>query len=419
VSEIRLGYFTSHTVWGGAEVYLDCLIRGAAQKCSHIIVFCPEQYPYAKGGADGVAKPDNCELVVYDRGTRSSRYDLQDRGSSVTGLIWRALAPQRIRKVLAAYQIKIAARVYREIPSYRHVFREHPVDLIHFNEICAPAIIAAKLEGIPVIVGTYHSLSDEYCHNFIQRALAKIYIRCVAQWIAVSEAVRDDWGRISSSAIRRIKVIYNGIDISSFGNGESMNGLRKELGIDGQALIVGVTARLEYEKGHIYLIEAARIVKREMPNVVYLIVGDGSLRKELEEYAHKVNLYKDFRFLGFRRDVIELTHIYDVAVLPSTSEALGYALIEAMACGKPVIGTRVGGIPEVIDDGETGYIAEPRDPESLAQLIIELISDREKAERMGKAGKGRAEQLFQESRMVKETLALYQHLLSERKIVGY
>ncbi len=408
---MRLGYFTSSRVWGGAEAYLDSMIRGAAPVHGQITVFCSGQYPYADGS---MSKPDGCRLVIYSRNADDSAGESQDCGSLTLGSMWRRLVPLWMRKAIAAYQIKVAARVYKEVPYYRRLFREHPVDIMHINEVCASAAIAAKLEGIPVIIGTYHSLKPDDDWTLVEWVLMKLSMMVFTQGIAVSEAAREDWARISKSVMSKTRVIYNGIDISSFERDRNVDGLKQELSIEDQTPIIGITARLVYAKGHRYLIEAAHIVKKKIPDAVFLIVGDGPLRKELGEYVSKLNLSENFRFLGFRSDISRLTHIYDISVLPSVREGLGNVLIEAMVCGKPVIGTNVGGIPEVIEDGETGYIIEPRDPGVLAQSIVELLRNREKAERMGRAGRKRAERMFQESRMVEETLALYERLFLGR-----
>lgn len=411
MAEIRLGYFTILKGWGGAEMYMDQLVREATQVYSNVTVFCRAQYPYTRAGADRVMPPEGCKLVNFDGNIKHSARLSKGSSLSLTAWMWQRLVPLRVREAIRIYQIR---SVYKETRYYRRLFRKHPVDLMHFNSIgsCEAAVIAAKLERIPVIIGTYHSLTYEYDQALISRIIRRLCTRCFTKAIAVSRAVKQNWLGEDAHLAEKMRVIYNGVDISAFDDKGNTDSLKRELGLKSDAPIVGVTARLGPEKGHTYLIEAACIVKKNIPNVVFILAGDGSQREQLERYVRKMNLAANFKFLGFRKDIIPITHIYDVSVLPSKYESLPYALIEAMACSKPVIGTRVGGVPEIIENAKTGYVVEPRSPVTLADAITGLLTNQEKARQMGTAGRQRVERLFQQDRMVKETLTLYDQLLS-------
>ena len=182
----------------------------------------------------------------------------------------------------------------------------------------------------------------------------------------------------------RIKVIYNGQDVSPPIGLEEKRCLRAGLGLEEDEQVVGVVGSLYPVKGHEYLLAAIPQVLRFHPHTTFLIVGRGDLRVA-EEEAKQRGLEKHVRFLGFREDVSALLSLMGIFVLPSLSEGLSIALLEAMASGKPVIATDVGGNPEVVVDDETGFLVPPRDADALAAKLLLLLADeRYKQEDLGK-----------------------------------
>jgi glycosyltransferase involved in cell wall biosynthesis len=163
------------------------------------------------------------------------------------------------------------------------------------------------------------------------------------------------------------------------------------------------------------LIDAVPKLRSEFPNIRVIIVGDGELRPELEAQAERLGIQDVVVFTGFRNDVAELLELFDVFVMPSTMEGLGTSILDALAARKPVVATRTGGIPEIIEDGRTGYLVQPKDAAALADAIARLIHEPAKAARFAEAGRRIIEERFSVSRMVEATENAYYNLLSRHR----
>jgi glycosyltransferase involved in cell wall biosynthesis len=168
---------------------------------------------------------------------------------------------------------------------------------------------------------------------------------------------------------------------------------------------------LDPEKGHLYLIQSAAGLLKEYPRLKFLIVGDGACRRELEAYAAELGIRNSLRFLGLRKDVAQLLSVMDIFVLPSLYEGLGIAVLEAMARSLPVVATRVGGVPEIIDDGKTGILVAPADSRAIAEGIRSLLEDGEKARTMGVSACEQVKKNFGINLMVEKIEKLYNTLL--------
>jgi glycosyltransferase involved in cell wall biosynthesis len=169
-------------------------------------------------------------------------------------------------------------------------------------------------------------------------------------------------------------------------------------------------SRLEPVKGPLFLVAAAKIVIPACPEVKFLVVGEGSLRNKMEEQCQEMGLTGSFIFTGWREDVEHLLGILDVLVLPSLNEAVGRIILEAAAYGVPAIATRVGGVPEIVKDQETGILVPPQDAAEIAKALIELLTDREKRERLGQAAREKVNAKFSAAEMVRSITNLYLEL---------
>jgi glycosyltransferase involved in cell wall biosynthesis len=178
--------------------------------------------------------------------------------------------------------------------------------------------------------------------------------------------------------------------------------------------IVGTVTVLTPVKGVSHLIEAARMVCKRHPRALFVIVGDGPLRPSLERMVHELGLMGRVVFWGLRRDVREVLSIMDVFVLPSISEGMGLSLMEAMAMERPVVASRVGGVPELVMEGDSGVLVPPADPVQLAEGILWCLEERRRATEMGRRARQRVQQLFSVERMVKETDGVYQCLVRRK-----
>ncbi len=206
--------------------------------------------------------------------------------------------------------------------------------------------------------------------------------------------------------------VHEGIDLGRVAAAPPA-ALHEELWLPHGSPIVGNVAALVPHKGQRHLVEAAALVVREVPDARFVIAGEGELRESLEHQIKSHNLEKHVILAGFRPDVLSLHKAFDIFVMSSVMEGLGTSLLDAMACGKPVVATNAGGMPEVVRDGETGILVPPRDDRALAQAIIRLLKDESLRQRMGAAGLSLANSRFSAERMVAETLDVYADVVRE------
>jgi len=167
-------------------------------------------------------------------------------------------------------------------------------------------------------------------------------------------------------------------------------------------------------KGHRDFIEAAALAARDIPSARFILVGDGALRGEIEGRIESLGLGQRVTLLGVREDSMRIMHLSDVVALCSYEEGFPNVLLEAMAAGRPVIATRVGGVPEIVEDGVTGLLVDPHSPDQLASAMIRLLRATEEAERMGRRGRERASKDFTIEKMVRSYEDLYLELLRSK-----
>jgi glycosyltransferase involved in cell wall biosynthesis len=232
--------------------------------------------------------------------------------------------------------------------------------------------------------------------------------------VANSEAVRQDAIGTEDLPPEKVSVIYNGLDLARYDRvaDETVRGLRQQLGL-GAGPVVIVVANLIAYKGHEYFLQAWAQVCRVFTDGVALLVGDGPVRKEREADARALGLEPRVRFLGIRRDVPALLAAADLLVHPSLQEGFCNAVIEAMAAARPVVATDVGGNREAVVDGETGLLVPAADPDRLAAATLGVLEQPDRGAAWGRAGRRRAVERFQQSRMVMEYQTLYTDLLAQ------
>ena len=257
-------------------------------------------------------------------------------------------------------------------------------------------------------VETVHNVYGWF--NGFQRVLYTLQCMLANMIIAVSDGVRlytiKSFPFIPPS---KIVVVRNGIDPDHFRRSASREDARRSLGVDPYAVVIGYVGRLEKEKGLSWLLEAAVQLNGQHRNLRFLIVGDGSAKGRLEEEAKTLGL-SNVEFAGHVPDVRPLLGTFDIFVLPSLYEGIPLGLLQAMAFECPVVATRVGGVPEVVVDGGTGYLIEPRDVQGLVDRLKTLSMDRSLRDTMGQAGRDRVVREFSARGMVEQTEQLYRRL---------
>ncbi|UCE24393.1 MAG: glycosyltransferase [Candidatus Zixiibacteriota bacterium] len=291
--------------------------------------------------------------------------------------------------------------------------RELKINVIHAHLFGAGlyASLAGVILRVPVIV-TFHNelLLPGRRERFLR--LKNFLIRHLAsRLILVADFMKDDYVSRGKYPAGRLQTIYNGIECTSNETPSDVAVLRKELGLSESDLVVGHVANFRPPKGHRYLAEAAAKVCAEIPNAKFLLVGefgDGSIKSEVEMLAGQFGIQDKLLMLGFRSDVGRLLNLIDVFVLSSISEGHPLSVVEAMAAGKPVVATNVGGLPEIVDQGETGYLVEPGDSSTLAEKLCLLLRNSDLRERMGHRSRELARRRFSLETMMTGYEKLYQ-----------
>ena len=293
---------------------------------------------------------------------------------------------------------------------FRKLLEEERVNLVHAHEFDAnvQGAFVVMISGIP-IVATVHG--KHYFWEKFRRRLAYRWVSRRATMVAVSEDLKQFIIEKVGVSSGRITVLYNGVDVPPPTAQTDVDACRKELGLPKNDQIVGVVGNLYPVKGHQYLIESIPAVLEKCPNTSFIFAGRGQLETELKDQVHRLGLDKRVHFLGLRQDIPRILALLDVFVLPSLSEGLSMAILEAMMAGKPVIATRVGGNPEIVLDGETGFLVPPRDSQVLAASLTKVLSNKRQATRFGEKGKHRAEGQFSLRTMVMAYQSLYEKCL--------
>jgi len=246
--------------------------------------------------------------------------------------------------------------------------------------------LAALLSGVPVKIISLH---DNYRKDLRleRRIVNKILLKATDKIVAVSESIRKDIIKYDGIDSSKILVIPNGIDTERFNPEGNFADIRKGFSIKESDIVLGFVGRVVPAKGLEYLIDALPFLKKEFKNIKLLITGEGSTMERLKKKAKENNVHDSIIFTGKRRDIPDILSCTDIFVMPSVAEGLPNALLEAMAMGKPIVATEVGGIPEVIKNRHSGFLVPPRNPEALATAIKDLISNEQLAAKMGQAAR--------------------------------
>jgi glycosyltransferase involved in cell wall biosynthesis len=322
---------------GGAEVYVASLCEELPRRGAEVVLFCPKGRPFA----DYAAR----------RGLRCVCWPTCGKLDPVTLL-------------------KLVGLIKRERIGVVHT---------HLSTASLLGAFAARLAGVHSVAHV-HGLNSAACFRYSSLV------------IAVSEAVKR---HLCAQGLNegRIRVIHNGVDLERFRPAPASDA-KVALGRDPKHPLVGVFGRLSPEKGQRIALEAMFLLLKDRPGARLLLVGDGPDRAELLECARALGIERVVEFAGFRPDTVSLLSACDVVLVPSAKEGFGLVAVEAMAAGKPVVATRVGGLSEIVVHGETGFLVRPNDPNSIARSLAELIDDSSLCERMGRQGRERAEACF-------------------------
>lgn len=374
----RAAFFIDARAWGGAEVYLTQLVTAARRAGIEPHIYCAD-----RTDADGWIES------LIEQGYRVTRYRPTKEFNPLGFFVARGL--------LAGYELV-------------HINKTHPRNSL-------PGVVAARLTGAKVVVATEHLAQPPDSRFPLGRAiitsLVRLTNRMVDRTIAVSELSRDML--IENYLIPESKIISirNGIDVSRY-EAVDASAVRAELGIGPDERVALLIGRLSPRKGHNVALDAFPKVLAGVPGARMIFVGDGELEGGLREQVTALGLGERVTVTGFRRDIPELLAASNMLILPSEKECLPLSILEAMASGLPVVATDVGGVSEAVVDGVTGVLLSPNDPDGLADAMIGLLGDTERAATMGRAGRRKVEDEFSIEATTSSVFALYRELLEEK-----
>jgi glycosyltransferase involved in cell wall biosynthesis len=298
---------------------------------------------------------------------------------------------------------------WRDLRRMRHLIESGRFDLIHAHGSQDSWVVALanRPKRLPV-ARTKHNvfpMADHFANRWL-------YGRAFDRIICISEAIVEQCAAKRYIDRGRLPLIHSAIDLDRYAQPDRAGVERRRAEWRGRR-VVAVIGRLRDEKGHRFLFEAIARLRARFPNVLLVVAGDGSLRQEFEQRVAALGIGDHVRFLGFRTDVPEILAAADIFALPSLSEGLGTAAIEAAAAGRPIVASRVGGLPDIIHNGETGRLVEPGDARTLADALADLLADPSRASEMGRAACAHAFAHFTLSVLAEKTEAVYAGMIEE------
>ena len=373
---MRVCHVAMGDLWAGAEVQLLSLMRYLARLPGF-----------------------ECSVILFNEGRLAE--ELRKLPVSLTVISEQTFSPMGI-----AYRLAKALRKIRPDVVHTHKYKDSFI-----------GTLVARSLGIPYVVRIVHGLPEPFMG--LRNAKMVAYTaadRLMTGWfvdrvVAVSSDIEKVL--IGMYGSNRVSCIHNGIDLEAVRVTTSREAFRRKWQIPEDAVVIGTVGRLVPVKGHVILLEATKILQASIGNVALVLVGDGPLRKDLEANAKRLGLEKSVIFAGQQDQSYDFMNMMDVFVLPSLHEGIPMVVLEALALQRPVVATRVGGIPEVIEHGQTGFLAEPSDASSLARLLQRLVEDLPMAVSIGKAGRTRVEEKFTARTMAGKTAELYEQVLSK------
>ena len=306
------------------------------------------------------------------------------------------------------------------------ILKRETFDIVQTHTSVAGALgrVAARRYSQAPVVHMLHAFAGHPYRSAPFRAAARVVERgldrCTDWYIAGSQAMIRSGVAQRIFTADKVKLISNGIDLAPYRAAEiearRRSPERRQSAADDGSFTVGFLGRLEQQKGVPYLIRAAAIVKQHNPRVRFVLAGDGKLRSELERLAAELRVDDVVKFVGWQSDVVKFLSGIDVMAMPSLWEAFGLSAAEAMAIEKPVIASRVDGLPEVVEDEVTGLLVPPAEEAPLADAILRLASDPVRRRAMGKAGRERVEARFSLDFMIERHEEFYEQLIDERRV---
>ena len=330
--------------------------------------------------------------------------------------------PQRLTGAIPAFQqagvrvvplpLRKLAWPPKSILALAGLARSHDIVHVHSQEAGLVARTVARLAGARAILYTPQTVDIRQARwQGLYRRIERTLAAFTHQILSVSESDRQrliDWG----IPARKVVTIPNGIDLTAFQGPIDVGSLRQKLGFDPDRPLILQVGRLSAQKDPLAFVEGARLVAQELPDTQFALVGEGPLRAEVAARIQALGLESHVRLLGWCEGAARFMAAADLVTLTSRWEGLPYALLEAMAWSRPVVSTAVNGCPEVVLEGQSGYLVSPGDVAAWAQAVLALLRDPAQAAAMGQRGRQRVAAHLSLEQMVGRVSALYRHVLS-------
>lgn len=374
MTPIVLAELAGSAAYGGGERYLELLFARLDRTRYRALLICPEPGPFVGR--------------MKERGVETHLVHLAP--------LFNPLALWRLTRLLVRERVTI--------------LQTHGARANFYGRI------AGRLAGVPVNISTVHNSLKDYEVRSLRRWLYTFLLRLtlpvVHRVICVSEANRRDLIEECPAVERKAHVVYNGVDLSAFPSQLDRRKVRQDLGVKQGPMLVTI-ARLTEQKGHCYLLQALPKLLNTWPQLCCVFVGEGELRDALQRLAIDLGIERSCRFVGVREDIADILAAADLFVLPSLSEGFPFVLLEALAMGRPVVASRVNGVPELIEEHKTGLLVPPRDPRALVEAIRNVLSNPTAASEMGAAGRAAVRKRFTVDHMVANTTAIFDAAMQE------
>jgi glycosyltransferase involved in cell wall biosynthesis len=270
----------------------------------------------------------------------------------------------------------------RALTDLVRLVRQLKIDVVHLSGLksCLLGRLAARMTGCRTVIHHHDTWSLKPSVGFLQRRLA----RWTDAALAVSDSVRLLMIREYGLPPDRVQTVHYGLDLEEFGQPApgARERIRREFDIPHDAPTMAIIGRLVPEKGHALLLRSMPAVLERCPGAVLIVVGDGATRGACETIAGDLGIEPAVRFIGYRNDIPDILDAVDVVAMPSFREGFGYSALEAIAAGKPVVASRIEGLPTIVQDGRTGFLVEPGDARELVEALCKLLCDLKLAQRM-------------------------------------
>jgi len=387
------------------ERHVLALIDHLAPEEFDVIVFCP--------ASEGIApfftelKQRNARLQItgrQDLPPSEKQHGFRELWIKVLGWLLRRLSVEEPEAAAA-----LIAAQFGWMVSLRGRLARAKLDIIHFHAgrlvpLYWP-LIAGRLARIPARILTLHNAARKRALLFA--SLEKLALRSIGSIIVPSEYVKDSLLSYRRVPPEKVAVIPHGLDLPECDAASGRAGARRDLKLPLEIPVVGIAGRLVHTKGADLLILAAPRVRTRFPAVRFVLIGEGPEENALRRLAEAEGVSDAVVFAGYRSDARQLLPAFDILAAPSRDEGLSLSVLEAMACGIPAVASRLGGIPSLLIDGVTGLLTPPDDFAALADALIRLLAEPQRADAMGRAGRGRVRTHFLQETMLARTFALY------------